>query len=102
MFAAASVATWRNYIRVEDGALYRRDVTRWHPPLLLDPLVDVELCRGGKHFALHLMLTDRFGTFQMNSLRWWANGRELLTLIASAAVGLHLDARTTRRLGRYR
>jgi hypothetical protein len=112
-----SATSYREFVRVEDGVIYRREMFGWSEPFSVAAVSTVELRRvwGGrepfKHVELCLVAGDaRRMTF---SLRWWNGVGQLLRMVAEVAsepVGdqlgrrqwrLDLDEETRRRLAPY-
>ena len=81
------VGAFRDYIRVEDGVLFRRTIKGWDPPMVLATVQKVEVCRmaGLKDYPHTVVfLVGEDGTRRTVSLRWWTNWQPLLAAITAA------------------
>jgi hypothetical protein len=113
----ATAQAYREFVRVEDGVIYRRGLWRWSNPMRLEALESVELHRVWgirepyKHLEIDLVTND--GQWMGFSLRWWSQTEDLLRVVAAAALDpvndasdrrrwrLDVDPETNRRLAAY-
>lgn len=111
VLALAAIASWRDLAVLEDGVLRRRGPLRWHTPVRLDEVDEIDLhyhlgAKDVPHLELRLYRGGKLASDL--SLRWWSNWKPFLAvLVASLSADpesgdpnlrVRADERTLRRL----